>query len=106
MSTNRTMLHTVNKSPFERNTLDSCLRLAKKGSVILFIEDGVYAALSNTEMAGKISARMDDLNFYVLGPDVDVRGLSETPIIEGINIVDYSGFVQLAADHSTVQSWL
>lgn len=100
------MLHTVNKSPFERNTLDSCLRLAKKGSAVLLIEDGVYAALANTEMAEKISARMGELNFYVLGPDVDVRGHSETPLIDGITIIDYSGFVELAADHSAVQSWL
>jgi len=33
------MLHTVNKSPFERNTLQSCLRLAKPGSAILLIEE-------------------------------------------------------------------
>jgi len=42
------MLHLINKSPFERTALDSCLRLAKPGSSILLIEDGVYAALENT----------------------------------------------------------
>jgi sulfur transfer complex TusBCD TusB component (DsrH family) len=26
------MLHTVNKSPFERNTFDSCLAHVRKGS--------------------------------------------------------------------------
>ena len=31
-------LHTVNKSPFERNTLESCLRLAKKGSAVLLLK--------------------------------------------------------------------
>ncbi|MCP4411990.1 MAG: sulfurtransferase complex subunit TusB, partial [Gammaproteobacteria bacterium] len=31
------MLHTVNKSPFERNTLKSCLRIAKPGSAVLLI---------------------------------------------------------------------
>ena len=38
------MLHLVNKSPFDRNALDSCLRLANPGSSVLLIEDGVYAA--------------------------------------------------------------
>lgn len=39
------LLHTVNKSPFERNALESCLQHAKKGSSVLLIEDGVYGAI-------------------------------------------------------------
>jgi len=106
MSTENKMLHTVNKSPFERNALDSCLRLAKKGSSILLIEDAVYAALANTAVAEKISSRMDDFSFFVLGPDVETRGLSETPLIEGVSVVDYGDFVDMAAAHSAVNSWL
>ena len=37
------MLHTVNKSPFESNSLEICLKHAKDGHDILLIEDGVYA---------------------------------------------------------------
>ena len=37
------MLHTVNKSPFDKSSLDTCLKFAKAGSSILLIEDGVYA---------------------------------------------------------------
>ena len=36
-------LHTVNKSPFESATFETCLGLAKSGSTILLIEDGVFA---------------------------------------------------------------
>jgi len=100
------MLHTVNKSPFERNALYSCLRLAKKGSAVLLIEDGVYAALAGTIMSGKVEQRMGDFKFYVLGPDVETRGLGDSALIDGITVVDYSGFVDLAAEHSAVQSWL
>ena len=42
------MLHTVNKSPFETNSLETCLGLAKSGSDILLIEDGGYAATVGT----------------------------------------------------------
>lgn len=41
-------LHTVNKSPFERNSLDTCLLLIKNDSTVLLIEDGVAGALQNT----------------------------------------------------------
>ena len=101
-----TMLHLINKSPFERNTLDSCLRLAKAGSSVLLLEDGVYAALSKAATAEAVSKRMDDLNFYVLGPDVSARGLDDTPLIDGITVVDYGGFVDLVVEHETAQSWL
>jgi len=100
------MLHIVNKSPFERNSLDSCLRVAKPGGSILLIEDGVYAALDKAAHAEQISSRMADFSFYVLGPDVSARGLSDTPMIEGLKVVDYEGFVDLVAEHDVTQSWL
>ena len=101
-----TMLHLINKSPFERTALDSCLRLAQAGSSILLIEDGVYAAMQNAAHAEKIAGRMEDFSFYVLGPDVAARGLGDTPLIEGIDVVDYEGFVDLVAEHDATQSWL
>ena len=101
-----TMLHLINKSPFDRNALDSCLRLAKAGSSVLLLEDGVYAAMSNAAYAKAVKPRMGDLTFYVLGPDVSARGLDDKPLIDGINVVDYGGFVDLVVEHETAQSWL
>ena len=69
------MLHTVNKSPFERNALESCLRLAASGASVLLIEDGVIAALAGTAAGETIAGRRGDLKFYVLGPDIAARGL-------------------------------
>ena len=100
------MLHLINKSPFERTALDSCLRLAQTGSSILLIEDGVYAAQKNAVHAGKITGRMEDLSFYVLGPDIAARGLGDTPLIEGLTVVDYEEFVDLVVKHEGTQSWL
>ncbi len=99
------MLHVVNKSPFERNTLDSCLRTAKKGSSILLIEDGVFGALEGTMVSGRIKEAMADHKVYVLQPDLDARGVNGK-LLDGIEAVDYGGFVDLAENHTTVQSWL
>jgi tRNA 2-thiouridine synthesizing protein B len=100
------MLHTVNKSPFERNALKSCLRLAQEGSAVLLMEDGVYGALAGTAVSQEIAERMDDLSFYVLGPDIAARGLSESPLIEGVQVVDYAGFVDLVVEHEASNAWL
>ena len=98
------ILHTVNKSPFESNTFDTCLGLAKDGSTVLLIEDGVYAATTGHSAANKIS-NASGISFAVLGPDLQARGL-ESKLADGIKVVDYEGFVNLAAEHDSVQSWL
>ncbi len=99
------MLHIVNKSPSERNAFDSCLRLATKGSAVLLIEDAVYAATKGTAAAAQLQAAMADLKVYVLAPDMEARGMAGR-VLEGVNLVDYGGFVDLAAEHNTCQSWL
>jgi len=99
------LLHTINKSPFERNTFDSCVAHAKKGSSILLIEDGVYAATQGTAAARKLQDLMKDVKVYALQPDVNTRGL-QSKMLDGVNLVDYGGFVDLVTQHNAVQAWL
>jgi len=99
------MLHTVNKSPFEKNSFDSCIKTASKGSSVLLIEDGVYAALKGSSVAAKVQQAMGDITFYALEADVNARGL-KGKVMDGINLVDYAGFVELTVKHDRVQSWL
>lgn len=100
------ILHTVNKSPFEKNSLATCLRLSLPGSHILLIEDGVYAAIRGGAMAGDLAGVLADRSVSVLGPDLKARGIAEDGLVEGIGVVDYDGFVRLAAASSKVQSWM
>ena len=101
-----TMLHTVNKSPFERNSLESCLNHCTEGSAVLMIEDGVYGAIKGSSANDKITGAVEKCKLYVLGPDAAARGIKEDQVIDGVTIVDYSGFVDLVAEHDAVQSWL
>lgn len=100
------VLHTVNKSPFERNSFDSCLKFAEAGAAVLLIEDGVYAALTGTSAEGRVKEALGSVKIYVLGPDLKARGFSDQRVINGISVVDYAGFVDLAAEHAKVQAWL
>jgi len=100
------ILHTVNKSTYERDTLEACVRLAAKGASVLLIEDGVYSAMSGGKKSSVIENAKGDLSFYVLGPDVKARGLSEDRLIDGIKIIDYKGFVELTVSNDTVSAWL
>jgi len=98
-------LHTVNKSPFEKSSLDSCLGCAKAGSSVLLYEDAVYGAMKGTAFADKIAAATG-VKCFVLGPDLKARGVAEDKVADGIEIVDYAGFVNLAVENDKVQAWV
>ncbi len=100
------VLHTVNKSPFEKNSLETCLRIASQGSAVLLIEDGVYGAMNGTPLSGTLSDAGNRLQFYVLGPDLKARGISEHDVMEDITVVDYDGFIDLVVEHVAVHACL
>ncbi len=99
------MLHIVNKSHTQTNSLQSCLRLARPGQALLLIEDAVYAATAGgAESSGMVQA-LAQMKVYALQPDVDARGMAGK-LVEGITTIDYAGFVDLVAEHPNNQSWL
>jgi len=99
------MLHIVNKSPSATGALASCLRLSQDGQALLLTEDGVYAATSRSPAAASMREALKRLKVYALLPDLDARGM-QSAVLDGVTLVDYSGFVDLVAEHTTSQSWL
>lgn len=99
------MLHTVNKSPFDHNTLETCLKFAKQGSAVLLIEDGVYAAVKETAVSKQVQDALKSVSIYALKPDLEARGM-QNRVMDGVQLVDYGGFVDLVVEHNTVQSWV
>jgi len=100
------VLHIINKSPFDRNSLGSCLRLALKGSAILLIEDGVYAARKNSAAATELQQALGKHPVYAMQPDMQARGVTNDSVIDGVELIDYDGFVKLAVEFEKSQSWL
>jgi tRNA 2-thiouridine synthesizing protein B len=98
------MLHIVNKSPWERNTLESLVRVARGGSVLL-IEDGVYAATRGSSAEDLLRTAQGRFAIYVLQPDAEARAVADR-ILDGVIPVDYHGFVDLVTKHQRCQSWL
>ena len=96
------MLHTINKSPFETTTFETCIRFLVPGDPVLFIEDGVYAVQSGNKFSPTIERVLKTNPVFALGPDLDARGLGD--IADGVESVDYEGFVGLVEEHQ-VNSW-
>lgn len=99
------MLHIVNKSHTQANSLGSCLRLAQPGQTLLLIEDAVYAVTPAGAATSGIAEALKTLKVHVLQPDLEARGMAGK-LIDGVTAVDYGGFVDLVAEHPNNQSWL
>jgi len=94
-------LYTVNKSPFEKNSLEAVIKFSGEGASILLIEDGVYGASKGTSAESMITGK-----FYALKSDLMARGIAEDRVIDGVELVDYAGFVDLVENTDKVQAWL
>ncbi|MBF0588072.1 MAG: sulfurtransferase complex subunit TusB [Magnetococcales bacterium] len=97
------MLHTVNKSPFQNGTMESCLRCVNPGDAVLLLEDGVFGAVTGTSKTALIEEALKNAEVYALSADLKARALEN--IIPGIKVTDYAGFVDLV-DQNKVHSWL
>ncbi len=99
------MLNIVNKSPLERSSLATCLRVAGPGGALLLIEDAVYAATRGTAFEAAIKDALERFPVYALLPDLEARAVADR-VLEGVRTVDYDGFVDLVTEHKACQSWL
>lgn len=97
------MLHIVNKSPYMKGSLESCIRVAQKDDPILLIEDAVLGAAAGGGIESLIQGAMKDHQIYALGADLMARGIDG--LTPGVKVVDYGGFVELVEQHRTM-TWL
>jgi len=85
-----TPLHTVHSAA----ALERCLARAEAHSVLLLLDDAVYAAVAPHGRA-----------LLVLAEDLAARGLAETDLVPGARAVDMKEFVALTVTHSPVVGW-
>ena len=99
MTTNETALqslHIVTRSPHGSDALGRCLQSVAQHDGVLLIEDGVYGSAI---LADVVSTQT--IKAYVLQADLEAR--HQRP--NGLEIIDYDGFVQLCAQYSKTISW-
>ena len=95
-------LHIINKSPYQDQCLQDCLRICKAGDELLLIEDAVYVAVADSPYANQL--KDSGLNLYALAADLKARGLASMAIGSVKPVTDQE-FVALTVKHSAIQSW-
>jgi len=76
-----------------------------KGDAILFLADSILSLHKKGQFKDYFSVWTTDFACYVLQADMLARGLRENELIAGLQIIDYSGFVDLTVAHKVIKTW-
>lgn len=99
------ILHLVNQSPFQQQTLTSCLRFVGAEDSILLMENGVYGAIEGSPLQQELTKLAATINIFALSADLEARGLNKR-LLSFVQTINYDTFVDLSLDHDQVCSWL
>jgi tRNA 2-thiouridine synthesizing protein B len=95
------MLHLIFQTPLDAAVLG---RVAA-GDEVVFLDNAVLGLLRQGRWANPISALSVNAKLFVLADDLQVRGIAETELADGLTLLDYAGLVGLTVKNPTIQSW-
>ena len=95
------MLHILSRAPVDLAILER----TATGDTIILIEDAVIEALATSPHSQHWQRILQAQRVCALSADLEVRGLASDRILNGIEVVDYQGFVQLTIDNEVIHSW-
>jgi tRNA 2-thiouridine synthesizing protein B len=95
------VLHLVFQSPIEIAVLERI----EAGDVVVFLENAVLRILRNGLLSTSLTQLLGTNRLCVLSEDMAVRGIAADELVEGIDIIDYAGLVELAVNNHVIQSW-
>ncbi len=95
------MLHLIFQSPIDKAVLE---RMAV-GDAAVFLESAVLGLMEKGQFADMLKGKLGSHHFYVLSEDMAVRGILQSEIVAGLEVIDYPGLVKLTVEHPLIQSW-
>ena len=95
------MLHLIFQSPIDSAVLE---RMAD-GDVAVFMESAVLGVLQTARQANVLADKLNSNRLCVLAEDMLTRGILESELLAGLEVIDYPGLVQLTVEHPLISSW-
>ncbi|EIC29459.1 MULTISPECIES: sulfurtransferase complex subunit TusB [Methylomicrobium] len=95
------MLHLISASPVPSAVLERI----DSGSSVVFLENAVLWILRDGRLYDRLAGMLADHPLYALSADLLMRGIEADRIVEGIEVIDYPGLVELTVAHPLIQSW-
>lgn len=82
-----------------------CFGRCNIGDTVLFIESGVFSVRAGDAVANEIEGVLAKFTIAALKPDLAARGIAESELVRGVQVIDYAKFVDLAVELGPIQSW-
>ena len=95
------MLHLIFQSPIEIAMLERI----DSGDDVLFLENAVLRLLAKGTLYTALTKLLKHNRLFVLADDIKVRGISASELVKGIEVIDYSEWVDLTVKNPIIQSW-
>lgn len=95
------MLHLIFQSPLDIAVLERM----DSGDVAVFLESAVLGVLKKGKLADVLATKVGSNRLCVLSEDMAIRGILASELVIGLEVIDYSGFVNLAVENQLIQSW-
>jgi tRNA 2-thiouridine synthesizing protein B len=75
------------------------------GDDVVFLENAVLRILKKSSLCAILTQLLTRNRLYVLVDDIEVRGIVVAELVNGIEVIDYSGMVDLTVKNPVIQSW-
>ena len=95
------MLHLIFQSPIDSAVLERMVT----GDVAVFLESAVLGVLQNAQQSGVLADKLTSTRLCVLSEDMLARGILESELVAGLEIIDYPGLVKLTVENPLITSW-
>jgi tRNA 2-thiouridine synthesizing protein B len=95
------LLYQIKRSPYISRDLEHILDVAREGSHILLYQDAVLAA-GVTEENELWLRRLTDAGVTVHALEEDLRARGVTRLLDGIDVIDYGGWVDMVESFQPV----
>jgi tRNA 2-thiouridine synthesizing protein B len=95
------MLHLIAQSPIDM----AIFQRLGAGDDVLFLDKAVLNLLQKGYLSTVLTTLLAQHQLYVLSDDLELRGISPSELLMGLNIIDYSGFVDLTVKNPLIQTW-
>jgi tRNA 2-thiouridine synthesizing protein B len=95
------MLHIISHTPIEVAIFE---RIGP-GDVVILIENAVLGALQQGALSGQLISSLCENRCCVLNADLEIRGIGVEELVPGVEVMNYSGFVELTVQNPRIQSW-
>lgn len=95
------MLHLIFQSPLDPATLE---RMAS-GDAAVFLESAVLNVMQNGKFADMLSNKLNTNRLCVLSEDMVIRGILQSELVVGLEVINYAGLVNLTVEDPLITSW-